>query len=140
MNNPRASTFDKLLDLQTARGTPAAAADEEAERFFGFVTGVQDRAHNLELRKAAGPWPFREYCPYLLGGESLHAGEFVLRFATGELVTVRGRNLRPLYEKLLRHRVTWIREGSEDDDKVPESELHVDEILGPVKEDDGELP
>jgi hypothetical protein len=137
MNNPRANAFDNLLELQTARSKPATATDEEAERFFGFVVGAE-RAHNLELRMAAGPWPFREYS-YLIGGELIHAGEFILRFATGERVTVKGRHLRPLFDKILRHRATWFREG-DDEEKVPDGELFVDEILGPVKEDEGELP
>jgi hypothetical protein len=136
MNSPRTNVFENLLDLQAARSKPAS--DEEAERFYGFVTGVQDRANNLEFRKINGAWPFREYS-YLIGGESVHAGEFILRFATGERVTVRGRHLRVLFEKILRHRATWVREGS-DDDKVPDNELFVDEIEGPVKEDEGESP
>jgi len=137
MNNPRANAFDNLLELQTARNKPATAAEEEAERFFGFVVGA-DRAHNLEFRKAAGSWPFIEYS-YLRGGELVHAGEFILRFATGERVTVRGRHLRPLFDKILRHRATWLREGGEDD-KASDGELFIDEILGPVKDDDSELP
>jgi hypothetical protein len=137
MNNPRANAFDNLLELQQARTKPAAASDEEAERFFGFVVGA-DRAHNLEFRKTGGPWPFREYS-YLIGGELAHAGEFVLKFATGERVTVKGRHLRPLFDKILRHRATWLREGG-DDDKAADGELFIDEILGPVKDDEGELP
>jgi hypothetical protein len=136
MNNSRANTFDKLLDLQTARSNPPVAADEETERFFGFVVGA-DRAHNLEFRKAAGPWSFREYS-YLIGGELVHAGEFVLNFATGERVTVKGRHLRPLFDKILKHRATWLREGG-NDDKAADAELFIDEILGPVKEDEGDL-
>jgi len=125
--------YDALLD---SRAKKKPVGDEQSERFYGFVTGIQDRANNVEFRKAKGAWPFREYS-YLVGGESTHAGEFALLFATGERVTVRGRNLRPLYEKLLRHRVIWIREG-EADEAVPDGELFVDEIDGPVKADPGE--
>jgi hypothetical protein len=135
--NTRADSYESLFD-RVGGQKPAAAAEEEAsERFFGFVTGVQDRAHNIEFRKDGGAWPFLEYS-YLIGGEAIHAGEFVLRFATGERVTVRGRNLRPLYEKLLRHRVTWVRDAVSDE-KAPDGELFVDEIEGPVKveEQDG---
>ena len=125
-----ADGFDTLLSRAVGKRPPAA--EEAHERFFGFVTGVQDRAHNVEFRKAEGPWPFREYS-YLLGGEAVHAGEFVVRYATGERVTVRGRHLRPLYEKLLRHRVTWVREAAPGE-TAPDEELFVDEIEGPVKD------
>ena len=127
-----ADGFDTVLGRTVGKRPPAA--EEAHERFFGFVTGVQDRAHNVEFRKAEGAWPFREYS-YLLGGEAVHAGEFVLRYATGERVTVRGRNLRPLYEKLLRHRITWVREAASGE-TAPDEELFVDEIEGPVKDED----
>jgi hypothetical protein len=135
MSTDRVTLYEQLLD-NTAKKKPAG--EEETERFFAFVTGIQDRAQNLEFRKAAGAWPFREYS-YLIGGESVHAGEFVLRFATGERVTVRGRHLRAMYEKILRHRVVWVREG-EDDEQAPEGEPFVDEIEGPVKEEQADLP
>ena len=121
--------------LERATGKPAAAGEEAVERFYGFVTGVQDRAHNLELRKADGSWPFREYS-YLVGGAMVHAGEFSLELASGERVTVKGRNLRPLYEKLLRHRVTWLRDAARGE-KAPDRELFIDEIEGPVKDEEG---
>jgi hypothetical protein len=41
-------------------------------------------------------------------------------------IRVRGRNLRPLYDRLLRHEVTFIQE--EDFDAAPESATFVDEI------------
>jgi hypothetical protein len=92
------TTFESML-AQAAGNKSSPVAEEEAnERFYGYVTGIQDRAHNIELRKGDGSWPFIEYS-YLVGGVAVHAGEFMLRFATGEKVTVRGRNLRPLYEK-----------------------------------------
>jgi hypothetical protein len=126
--------LDSLLE-RTAAKTPTG--EEAVERFYGFVVGVQDRAHNLEFRKAGGPWPFREYS-YLVGGEAAHSGEFFIQYASGERLTVRGRNLRPLYEKLLRHRVTWLREATAGENAA-DSELFIDEIEGPnkVKEADG---
>lgn len=46
-------------------------------------------------------------------------------------ITVRGRNLRVLYEALTRHRVTYVQEG--DIDTVPEDDPFVDRIvIGPV--------
>jgi len=121
--------YESLLERATVKTAPVG--EEAVERFYGFVTGVQDRAHNLEFRKADGRWPFREYS-YLVGGEAAHAGEFFLQYANGERLTVRGRNLRPLYEKLLRHRITWLREAAHGE-TAPDSELFIDEIDGPVK-------
>jgi hypothetical protein len=131
----RTNLIEQLLDHQQVKKKPVGEEETE-QRFYAFVTGIQDRAHNIEFRKAAGTWPFREYS-YLLGGEHVHAGEFVLRFASGERVTVRGRHLRGMYEKILRHRVTWLREGDADEN-VPDGEPFVDEIEGPMKEE--ELP
>jgi hypothetical protein len=136
MNNDRTSLVEQLLDHQTAKKMPAG--DEETERFYAFVPGVQDRAQNIEFRKREGAWPFLEYS-YLVGGEAVHAGEFVLRFASGERVTVRGRHLRAMYEKILRHRVVWVREG-EADEQTPDSDPFVDEIEGPVREELTQLP
>lgn len=124
--------------LSRASGKNATPADEEetSERFYAYVSGIQERAHNIEFRKSAGAWAFIEYS-YLVGGDWHNAGEFVLRFATGERVTVRGRNLRSLYEKVLRHRVTWLREA-ESDEKAADRELFIDEIDGPMKLEEGE--
>ena len=41
-------------------------------------------------------------------------------------IAIRGRNLRPLYDQLLRHRVIFVQE--EDFDDTPESETFVDSI------------
>lgn len=41
-------------------------------------------------------------------------------------IAIRGRNLRPLYDQLLRHRVVFVQE--EDFDATPESETFVDSI------------
>jgi len=131
----RPDTFESLFSEATPKKHGGRAAEEETnERFYGFVTGIQDRAHNIEFRKSDGAWPFIEYS-YLIGGEAAHAGEFVLRFATGERVTVRGRHLRPLYEKLLRHRITWLRDAAADE-RAPDGELFIDEIEGPIKEEE----
>ena len=112
MSTERARLLDTLLDPPVPKSK--TAVEEDAERFFGFVTGVQDKAQNIEFRKASGAWVFREYS-YLTGGEQIHAGEFTLHFATGERFTVRGRHLRGMYEKILRHRVVWLREGDADE-------------------------
>jgi hypothetical protein len=135
MKEERSGFFETLLE-QTP--TKEDVDEEENKRFYASLRGARDRANNIEFRKAEGAWPFREYS-YLVGGESVHAGEFVLRFATGERVTVRGRHLRALYDKILRHRVIWLREGAADEN-APEGETFVDEIEGPVKEEPGELP
>jgi hypothetical protein len=61
-----------------------------------------------------------------------------LRFTTGERVTVRGGHLRGMYDKILRHRVVWLREGDEEEEAA-DGEPFVDEIEWPAKEEEGEL-
>jgi hypothetical protein len=129
MSTERARMLETLLDLPSAKSK--TEPDENAERFFGFLTGVQDRADNIEFRKASGAWVFREYS-YLIGGEQAHAGEFTLRFATGETFIVRGRHLRGMYEKILRHRIVWVRDGHADEN-AGDDEPFVDEIAGPIE-------
>lgn len=54
-------------------------------------------------------------------------------------VTVRGRNLRVLYEQLLGHRVTFVQEG--DLDTVSEDEPFIDHIMiGPAEPDARQPP
>jgi hypothetical protein len=128
--------YEALLARAAGKNPSPVDGEERSERFYAYVTGIQDRAHNIEFRKAEDSWPFLEYS-YLVGGEMIHAGEFVLRFASGERVKVRGRHLRPAYDKVLRHRVTWLREAARGE-RAPDGELFIDEIEGPVKEEEGE--
>ncbi len=75
--------------------------------------------------------------PYagLLGVEYRPTSGVVLEFP-GHRVELRGRNLRPLYDALLEHRVRFVQES--DLDVVPEADPFVDGIVvGPVEPEVG---
>jgi hypothetical protein len=122
-----ADSFSDRLKAATGKAPATPEQGEEvAERFHGYVPGVQDRAHNVEWRRDGEAWLTLEYS-YLVWAEWRHAGEFAVRYASGHLVTVRGRHLRRAYELLQRHRLTWLREAA-DGETAPDAEPWVDEI------------
>ena len=92
---------------------------------FGFLRGIRDRADAIEFRLASGN---SVWFPYnWLGTVKFDPSAGLLLKFSGDLVylvLVRGSNLnRPIEETgidliragLQRHRVTWVREMSEDD-------------------------
>jgi hypothetical protein len=131
MSESKRTGLDLLLAARNsgpATAAPLAAAedDEEQARFYGYLRGIQDRAFNAEFRPAKGPWHVIEYS-YLVCAEWRHAGEFVLMYASGHRVTVKGRRLRALFDRFRRHRVTYVR-ASDEDEVAPDSDLFVNEI------------
>ncbi|MBX3440023.1 MAG: hypothetical protein KF861_21210 [Planctomycetaceae bacterium] len=92
---------------------------------FGFLRGIRDRADAIEFRMSSGN---SVWFPYnWLGTVKFDPSAGLLLKFSGDLVylvLVRGSNLnRPIEETgidliragLQRHRVTWVREMSEDD-------------------------
>ena len=49
-------------------------------------------------------------------------------------VTIQGRNLRPVYEGLLVHRVEWLQEGAPRHDPHPETATYITQIVVPANE------
>ena len=49
-------------------------------------------------------------------------------------VTIQGRNLRPIYEGLLQHRIEWLQEGDPRHDPHPESATYITRITVPANE------
>lgn len=106
--------------LQRARAGQALAepagerAAEDAEDEFpcyGRLRGVRQAAFMLELRLATGDADAFDYG--LLGRVRLDpSAGLMLWFANGT-VTVRGRNLRPVFEAALARRLAWVREADE---------------------------
>ena len=47
-------------------------------------------------------------------------------------VTIQGRNLRPIYEGLLLHRVEWLQEGDPRHDPHPETATYITRIAVPA--------
>lgn len=98
-------------------------ADEEGEtqtKAFGYYRGVRERAGFIEFQRRKGSWPAPGYawlpCPlWHPSGTGKGRGQaIVLEFLTGLIVTIRGRNLRPIFEGILRQRVFRVTEMGED--------------------------
>jgi hypothetical protein len=60
----------------------------------------------------------------------LNADGEILAFFSTHRMTIRGRNLRPLYDLIQQRQVAWIQEGSErhDFDEESETVIHAIEI------------
>lgn len=117
----------KVDRFQLGSGDPAAA--------FGLVVEDEEGPPMVEFRGHDGRSLAVPYSRLLSIDLRPDLG-VSLRFPEHH-VTVRGRNLRPLYEALLRHRVTYVQEG--DLDTVSEDDPFVDRIVVAPQEPDGEL-
>jgi hypothetical protein len=121
---------DKLLD--TLRGKPApvlvkdgdAVLDEEDQDevkkgCYGYLRGVRDRACAIHFRLRKGN-PFLPKCPaghyaLIYYSDWLDDGTgFDLEYDNGLRITVTGRGLWRIYERILQNRVTWLQEEGRD--------------------------
>ena len=131
MSEPSLS-LQKLIESKNrasaaARKIAEPANDVQEERFFGHLRGLQDAGKSVEIRRRDASWPALRYV-YLKFSEWMHAGEFRMHYVTGETVTVKGRNLRDMYEQLLMEKLAYIREAG-DGERAAESDLFVDELI-----------
>jgi hypothetical protein len=97
--------------------------DESARSAFGYLRGTRDRAMFVEFRLADGTvWAF----PYSwMGPARFHPSQGIVLYFVGDAVhqvTIQGWNLNAEGEGvslfgrgLLRHRIVWVREMSEDE-------------------------
>ncbi len=109
-------------------GAPGAAGEEEVNTAaYGYFRGVHERAVYLSLQRLRDDWLAPGYawlpCPVWKpsGGGKGRGAAIVLEYVTGLKVTIRGRNLTPLYDRLLRQQVFRVTEmGEEADRYLPE--------------------
>ena len=87
-----------------------------------YATRGQNRGEEIaiDVRLRTGDaWAF----PYsYMMALRLNADGEILVFFSSHRMTIRGRNLRPLYDLLLQRQVAWIHESSERYDEGDESE------------------
>lgn len=114
---------DRLLDKYTKDGmrhesdSESAGDGPEEIGCFGWLRGIRDRAIMLELRKKNGHcmaigygWIERvEYDPD--HGITLHLANHTVRI-TGSGLNTEIRPAMRLYDGIVRHRVSWVREAS----------------------------
>ena len=104
---------------EESESADAVPVDTQA---FGYYRGVRERCSHVEFQRLQGSWPAGGYAwlphpEWFPSGDGQGRGQaIVLDYATGMKVTIRGRNLREMYERLLRHQVYRITEMGEDTD------------------------
>ena len=108
-------TISELIRQSRAeRPAPDPAAEEmEAEEHLCYskLRGPQSVAFMLELRAAAGDSNGFDYG--LLSRCTFNRSDGVTLYFAGATVTIHGKNLRPLFEGILTHRVLWVAVAAE---------------------------
>lgn len=98
---------------------PEDDPDEVREGCCGFLRGIRDRAFAIEFRllgsnpypeeSPAGHYALFSYCAWLRD-----ATGFRLEYMNGLKITVTGRGLRRIYERILQSRLLWLQEEGRD--------------------------
>ncbi len=125
---------DRLLDQLRGKAPPPAGSpvlvksgdtapddedlDEVKEGCCGYLRGIRDRAFAIAFRlldnnpfteNPAGLYSLLSYCGWLRD-----ATGFKLEYANGLKITVTGRGLLRVYERILDQRVRWLQEEGKD--------------------------
>jgi hypothetical protein len=126
--------LDKFLSKKTPQQMPAsdagAGTDEQDYRAYG-INRTGRPALMLDLRLVSGNYLALSYS-YLMSAAFNLSGELSLLF-TSHQVTVKGKNLRRIYDGVLSHTLRYIQEENADYERDnPEpfiSEIAIDETL-----------
>jgi hypothetical protein len=122
---PRAASATPPEAMPATEPPAPAAADDSGEEnctAYGFYRGRHERATDIEFEKRDGSslglgyaWlPSKEFLPEAEGGQ----GQAIrLESSTGVKVTIRGRNLRLLFTRILRQQVFRVTEMGEASDR-----------------------
>jgi hypothetical protein len=100
---------EMIRQSRSERSVPTEEADrEEAEDFLCYakLRGMRAVAFMLELRTIAGDSDGFDYG--LLSRCTFDRSVGLTLYFAGGTVTISGKNLRPLFEGILTHRVLWV--------------------------------
>jgi len=122
MNKPYSSKVDsaqRLAELREGQPAPTPAeaaeepeiAEERRQPCFSVVSADRQRKLMVEFRLITGNSKARAYS-YLVAADFVPGEGIVLDFSADK-VTIKGRNLRPLYDALVAQRVAVVRELDE---------------------------
>ncbi|HEY4313823.1 MAG TPA: hypothetical protein VGN12_30570 [Pirellulales bacterium] len=134
-------SFVAKFESKDAESNVIQLAEAEAQDNLGvcgLLRGIRDRAIMLELRLRGGRV---EACGYMwLDNATFDPSEGITLYFARKVVKISGRNLdtqiRPgvnLFEALLRHRVTWLREADLADQfygKIAIERIEVEQLGG----------
>lgn len=123
--------IERILGRSPERDGPEHEPEDPAVRdAYGEVRAPKSRGREalmLDVRKANGQCHGMSYA-YLVRIDFDPGDMLKLHFADA-VVQVGGRGLRPLYQRLLEHRVEAIQEGTEAEEGLkPEDASHIDRI------------
>ena len=101
--------------------------DEQSTACYGWLRARRDKAHMLDCRPKTGKQWALSYS-WLCEVEFDPSRGLVLNF-TDVVVRFGGRNLRPLYELAIQHRLLWVAEADPIRDLSPENDPCVTEMI-----------
>jgi hypothetical protein len=98
-----------IRQARVEKPVPAQEADDDAAEdylCYSRLRGIRSVAFMLEMRMVNGDSEGFDYG--LLNRCRFDRSEGLTLYFAGGTVTIRGKNLRPLFEGILTHRVTWV--------------------------------
>jgi hypothetical protein len=109
---------------------------------YGKLRGVRDRAQGVEFRllNGKGPWPTPENAFLTVIWWEPDTGSILMEYTTGMKITMAGRGLRELADRLRQHRVDWVEEKGNDPvaDKADTHPARVYAIAVTMPKEEGE--
>jgi len=95
--------------------------------FYGYVGKRNEMSLALDITTSDGNFIGLQY--HLISSMIRFNSSGQISFnADGHEIKIEGRNLRPIYEYLLEHRLVWIAGKSSELEEFPESETVIDKI------------
>ena len=118
-----AETIRETRDEMSPVTPPEEIEGVEEDRCYAKLRGPRQAALMLEVRFADGNGEAFDYG--LLGRVRFDPSDgLVLGFAAGT-VTIRGKNLRPVFDGIVSHRVTWVGEAPHPETAARDPEASV---------------
>lgn len=126
------TVIDSILDdRREPHNLPAEPEEIEDNAYFGIWKGAHreynERYVDFQMRNGdctSFDYPDRKFVNYNAEESSIDIS------FSNDMVTIYGRNLKPLYQYLLQRKVQWLREADDPDNEVADdSNIFVENIL-----------
>ncbi len=120
--------LEKVNNMSSFRNLLAQRDEQNLSdfKFYGIEPQSNAQAVMLDLRFGNGN--FQAFAYSYLTKIHFNPSEGIELFAADVRIFISGRNLNPIYNYLLMHRLTYIQESPNEADDTPESETFVEKI------------
>lgn len=109
------------------KGSASSGEVDDATDSYKEARSRSREAIMLHVRLADGTVVSFDYV-HMGKAKFFPSGKFILRFGRDEVIA-EGKNLRRLYDAITEHRVRFIHEGTDEQERLkPEDEPHIDKI------------